>query len=196
MKLLAGAKVYEAANKNGGRWMMDHVRVRVEDGRPWLEATDGRSFMVKVPAEWAAVGEAAAWPEGEELLVPRDAMAELFKGRADEERHLIVERPAGGIPNLVLKRGSVELRVTAAVGDFAPKAGERFPSYSGKTTVSFDVEALVKIAKASGASAVTLEIPPAGELGVVREAILVRALGDDHKRSGPVAGLMPVVEDV
>lgn len=196
MKLLPGAKVHEAANKTAGRWMMDHVRIRVaEDGQPVLEATDGRAFMVKVPARWMAVGEAEAWPKGEELLVPRDALAELWKGRADEERHILVHRPQGGVPELVLRRGSMELKVLAHVGEFAPAAGQRFPAYEARTTVSFDVEALLKIAKASGAEAVTLEIPPAGELGVVRGAILVRALDERHRRNGAVAGLMPIVEE-
>lgn len=195
MILLPGARVHEAANKNPGRWLMDHVRVRVEGGQPLLEATDGRVAMVRVPARWAAVGEAEAWPRGEELLLPRAALVELFKGRADEERHVLVSRPVGGVPEFTLRRGALELKVSAMVGEFAPASSARWPTYDVATTVTLDVEALVRVAKATGADALQLAIPPASEGGVVVGAVLVRAVGAGHKWNGSVAALAPIVPE-
>lgn len=154
MKLRHSQKVHEATSKYPGRYAMNCVQLRLAfGGKPELVATDGRILAV-VPVELTGTSDPNDGFEGGELIA-RDTFVELMKGRKTEERSLI----RNVHKDIIGRRGELSLKARLGEGDF-PKVDQLVPEErDDDITFTFDVEFLVRIAKATGAEAITLRIP-------------------------------------
>lgn len=147
------ARVFEAASKEPGRFSFHGVRVRLLDGVPVLEATDGRK-LVRVAAVRTQWDEALddLPPEGVVLdaVMMRDGWKNL---RKSEELSLTLEDG-----RWYLQHGPVRVEVRTLEGEF-PKVDAIVPAPRTGRFLTFDAGHLAAVVKATGAGWVTLEVP-------------------------------------
>lgn len=166
-------RIFEAAAREPGRYAMHGVRLRLLDGRPVLEATDG-CILVRVEVELEEGEELAFLPEAGVILCAddlRDAWPAAKAGR----KGLFLRRDEG---EWFLDCGGSRTRLGTIDGEFPRVDAIVATTDAPEGTLGFDLDLLNRIAKAAGASYVRFELPKL-EGGQVRGPVGVRFSRDD-----------------
>lgn len=179
-------RIFEAASREPGRYAMHGVRLRLLDGKPVLEATDGR-ILVRVEVELEEGEELAFLPE-EGVILRGDDLRDAWPAAKAGRKGLFLRRDEG---EWFLDCGGSRTRLGTIDGEF-PRVDALVALIGQEGTLGFDLDLLNRLAKAAGASYVRFEMPKL-EGGQVRGPVGVRFSRDDGTFTVPLDNFRGVI---
>lgn len=190
MRLLPNQRVFEAASREPGRYAMMAVRLRLLDGKPVLEAMNGR-ILSRVEVEQEE-GEELAWLPPEGVLLSSEDMRDAWPSAKNGKKGLFLRRDEG---DWFLDCAGSRTRLSTIDGEFPRVDAVVAMTDDPAGSVGLAIDYLNMLAKAAGASGLRLLLPKY-EKGQVRGPIGIVFTDEAGSRiRGVLGAIMPITVD-